>query len=247
MQLAIRIVLTAAGLATVPAAAAILGSVSFTSSWVPKAKRIDMSFHDARVIAAAADDSRNNSDAPVQFAQAMDRLLNCPGAGAPGGFPTQFGLPPVPHLPGPPDPPGAFGFARPAGPPPSPRVGCEEDIDRLMGLTGYLKSKMQLQGDQKAAWQKVEQAATPGVEKVRELCGRLPSQPAPPPNLLDRIDFAEMQMTARVELLRAVHEPLQALYDTLLPDQRALLVIIPPALHPTPPGLPMPPSPEHGL
>ena len=70
---------------------------------------------------------------------------------------------------------------------------------------------MQLQGDQKAAWQKVEQAATPGVEKVRELCGRLPSQPAPPPNLLDRIKLAEMQMTARVELLRAVHEPLQAL------------------------------------
>ena len=62
MQLAIRIVLTAAGLATVPAAAAILGSVSFTSSWVPKAKRIDMSFNDARVIAAAADDSRNNLD-----------------------------------------------------------------------------------------------------------------------------------------------------------------------------------------
>jgi hypothetical protein len=107
-----------------------------------------------------------------------------------------------------------------------------------MGLAGYLKSKMRLQNDQKVAWQKVEDAAAPDVEKIRNLCARLPSEPAPQPSLLEHIDFAEMQMAARLELLRAVHEPLQALYETLLSEQRALLAVVGPRLF-----RPMPPLP----
>jgi hypothetical protein len=52
---------------------------------------------------------------------------------------------------------------------------------------------------------------------------------------LERIDFAEMQMSTRLELLRAVHEPLQALYETLSSDQRALLTLGLRLLSPTPP------------
>jgi hypothetical protein len=101
-----------------------------------------------------------------------------------------------------------------------------------MGLAGYLKSKMRLREDQKAAWQKVEQIAAPGVEKIRNLCERLPSQPTPQPGLLEHIDFAELQMAARLELLRAIHEPLHALYETLSSDQRALLIAGPRLFHP---------------
>src|SRR5262249_20049142 len=122
-----------------------------------------------------------------------------------------------------------------AGPPPAPRIACEEEVDHLMGLVGYLKSKLRLQDDQKAAWLKVEQVAVPAVEKIRNLCVRLPSQPAPQPHLLEHIDFVEMQTAARLELLRAMHEPLRALYETLSPDQRAVLETAPHHLPPMPP------------
>jgi hypothetical protein len=240
MQLAFKLALLAAGLATVPSAAAILHSVPFTFSSAPKVERINLSFKKARVVAAVAgEDVGSRSESPIELAQAMDRRWDGPGARARDGFPAQLALPPVPPPFG---PSGPFGFAPPAGPPPSPRVVCEEDVDRLMGFTGYLKSKMRLQGDQKSAWQRVEQAAAPGVEKMRDLCQHLPLQPAPPPNLLEHIEFAEMQMTARLELLRAVHEPFQALYETLSLDQRALLVIGPRLFH----SIPLPPA-EHRL
>jgi hypothetical protein len=231
MQRAIKVVLLAAGLATGPSAAAILSATSLTSSTTPKSRSIDMSFAGGHGTAAAvAEASGDESYTPIELAQAMGRPWD-PPAGAPGGIPLQFGPPPAP-------PAGPFGFDRPGGPPPSPRVACEEDVDRLMGLAGYLKSKLRLRDDQKAAWQKVEQVAAPGTEKIRNLCERLPSQPAPQPGLLEHIDFAEMQMAARLELLRAIHEPLHALYETLSSDQRALLMVGPRLFHPMPPPPP---------
>jgi len=227
MQQAIKVALLAAGLAVGPSAAAMLGA---TSSTAPKSRSIDMPFADRRGAAAMAEARGDESDTPIELAQAMGRPLD-PPAGAFGGVPVQFGPPPISR-------PGAFGFAPPGGPPPSPRVACEEDVDRLMGLAGYLKSKMRLRDDQKALWQKVEQAAAPGAEKIRNLCERLPSQPAPQPGFLEHIDFAEMQMAARLELLRAVHEPLQALHETLTSDQRALLTLGPQPFHPMPPPSP---------
>jgi hypothetical protein len=230
MQPAIKVLLLATGLAIGPSATAIL----YATSTAPKPRSIDMSFLGGRgIAAAAAEEGSHESDASINLAQAMGRPGDSPGAGAFGAIPVQFGPPPVPR------PPGPFGFEPPAGQPPSPRVVCEEDIDRFMGLAGYLKSKMRLQEDQKAAWRNVEQAANPGAEKVRNLCARLPSPPAPPLSLLEHIDFTETQTAARLELLHAIHEPLQALYDTLSSDQRVLLAA---GLFPLTP----PPPPEPG-
>jgi LTXXQ motif family protein len=225
MQRMIKVALLAAGLATGPSAAAILGTTSLTSSTAPKSRSIDMPFVSGRGVAAAvAEADGAESGVPIELTEAMDRPWE-PFIGDPGRVPAQFGPPPAPR-------PGLLGLAPPDGPPPQPRVACEEDVDRLMGLAGYLKSKMRLREDQKAAWQKIEQIAAPGVEKIRNLCERLPSQPMPQPGLLEHIDFAEMQMAARLELLRAIHEPLHALYETLSSDQRALLIAGPRLFHP---------------
>jgi hypothetical protein len=231
MQHAIKVALLTAGLAIGPSAETILGATSLISSTAPKSRPIDMLFAGGRG-AAAAEAGGARSDAPIELTQAMGRPWG-PPVGAPGGAPVQFGPPPLPR-------PGHFGFAPPDGPPPSPRVACEEEVDRLMGMAGYLKSRMRLRDDQKAAWQKVEQIAAPGTEKIRTLCERLPSQPMPQTNLLEHINIAETQMAARLELLRAVREPLQALYETLSPDQRALLTAGPRPFHPLPPPPPEP-------
>ena len=161
--------------------------------------------------------------------EGMTRLAQAPAWIQPGPFPH-------PHVPPGPPPhgfgPAPFGFA----PPPAPRVACEDEIDRLAGIVGYLKSKERLEGDQKSAWDKVETAAAPGLAKLRALCADLPSYPGGPPALPARVDFMAKQMTARAELLSAIREPLRALYDTLSPDQRALLDMPPPGPPPHPRG-----------
>jgi LTXXQ motif family protein len=257
MKLAIKIVLVAAGLATVPAAAAILGSATFFSSrgsTGPDTQRIGMPVHPARGLATVTEEGGRNvfdtlSDAMIEFAQAMGQPWDRPGAGAPGALPVQYG-PPIADAPGLSGPLGRFGFGRPPGPLPSPRNACEERVNRLMAVTAYLKSKMHLQAEQKIAWQKIEQAAEPNVEKIRDLCGQLPSQTAQPPNVLELVDLGAKHMAARAELLHAVQAPLQALYETLTPDQRAILAIAPPAfppMAPVPPGSPMmPPHTQSG-
>jgi LTXXQ motif family protein len=251
MKLAIKVVLVAAGLATVPAAAAILGSATFFSSrgsTGPDTQRIGMPVHPARGLAAVTEEGGRNvfdtlSDAMIEFAQAMGQPWDRPGAGAPGTLPVQFG-PPIADAPGLSGPFGRFGFGRPPGPLPS-RNACEERVNRLMAVTAYLKSKMHLQAEQKIAWQKIEQAAEPNLEKIRDLCGQLPSQPAPPPSVLELVDFGAKHMAACAELLHAVQAPLQALYETLTPDQRAILAIAPPAFPPAPPPM-MPPHTQSG-
>jgi LTXXQ motif family protein len=227
MQQAIRNALWAAGVMVVPAALL----TSLTSAMAPKPRSIDLSFMSGSAFAAAVvKDDGYGAGGPVELAQAMGPPSGPSGPGAPSGFPAPFRPPPPPH------PSRAMaGFAPPGGLPPAPRAACEEEVDRLMGLVGYLKSKLRLQDDQKAAWLKVELVAVPVVEKIKDLCARLPSQPVPQSHLLERIDFMEMQTAARLELLRAVHEPLRALYETLSPDQRAILeiapLLLPPPLH----------------
>ena len=139
-----------------------------------------------------------------------------PFDGSPHGMPP-FGLEP------PFDPMTGGPFGPPSPPTLAPRAGCEREIDLLMAHVAYLKSEMRLQGDQKEAWYKVEQTAEPSLEKLRDLCETLPSQPTPPPAILEALDFAEKQLTARLDLLRAVRGPMQELYNNLSPDQRALL------------------------
>jgi len=148
-----------------------------------------------------------------------------PIVGSPHGMPPFGPEPPFDTMTG-----GAFGPPSHPTPPPAPRAGCEREIDLLMAHVAYLKSEMRLQGDQKAAWYKVEQIAEPSFEKLSDLCEALPSQPTPPPAILEALDFAEKQMTVRLDLLRAVRGPMLELYNLLSPDQRTLLA------PPLPPG-----------
>jgi hypothetical protein len=249
MRVAIKLVLIAVSLATVPAAAAILGSGrSFPSErWrTPGASPVNISFQEkdpARIEPAAM------GMAPYDVAMALIELAQAPPAPNAPAFPAgpdggHERIPPRPGFFGPGGPagmPGPFGGppAMPgtmagAMPPPSPRLACEEAINRHMALAGYLKGKLRLQGSQKDAWQKIEQAADPAVDKMRDLCAQLPSQMSGPPTLPDGIDLAEKQLAARGEFLRAIREPVRALYETLSPDQRAAL---------NPPGARLPPAP----
>jgi hypothetical protein len=111
---------------------------------------------------------------------------------------------------------------------PSPRRACEEDIDLHAALAGYLRSKLRLQGTQLEAWQKIELAAFPAVEALRRICAELPDRGVATPSVPDAFDHAQRRLAATAEFLQAIREPVRALYDTLSPDQRAVLEPLPP-------------------
>jgi hypothetical protein len=119
----------------------------------------------------------------------------------------------------------------PPGPLPPNRAACEEDINRSAAMAGYIKSKLQLQGSQKDAWRKIEEAAEPAVEKLRQTCALLPVSMSLPPSLPEAIDLAAKQFAIRAAFLQAISGPVHALYETLSSDQRAALS------PPPPPGL----------
>jgi hypothetical protein len=104
-----------------------------------------------------------------------------------------------------------------------PQAGCEENVDRYAAIAGYLKSKVRLQGSQKQAWQKIEEAAQPAVESMNELCARFPDRMAGPPATPDMLDFVQKQLSARAAVLRAIREPVRAFYDSLSAEQRGVL------------------------
>lgn len=157
---------------------------------------------------------------------------------------AQMSKPPLLKQFGPPHPPsanpdapygaGQRGFEPPFGLPPGPppmrpiaadRRACAETIDRAAGMAGYLKSKLNMDGAQKEAWQKIEQAADPVVVKMRQICATLPDAP---PNFPAVITLADRQFAVRAEFVRAILAPAKALYDMLSPEQRAILDRPPP-------------------
>jgi LTXXQ motif family protein len=105
----------------------------------------------------------------------------------------------------------------------SPKAECQEKVERYAAIAGFLRNKFRLQGSQKQAWKKIEEAAQPALESIHELCTQLPDSMAGPPSTPDMLDFVEQQLSARAAVLRAIRGPVRAFYDSLSPEQRAVL------------------------
>ncbi len=124
----------------------------------------------------------------------------------------------------------ARGPGFPQGSPPNfaPRRACLEDINRQMAIYGYTKSKLQLTDNQKPAWKTVEDALDSANEKLRALCETLPNDVVGPPGMMERSEFLEKQLAARLDLVRSLKVPMQQLLGQLTSDQRASLDAPPP-------------------
>lgn len=224
-----RIPVTAVVLAASLAAVGIGAAVHAAASEKPALPAKDQARLPSSAIAGQGDDY---GTALIQLAQVARPQ---PPEGAGRVPPPEEGMRPMSGGPMRPD-------GEPFGPPPMARhrpglmpptrAACEERMAHHAAMVGYIRSKLQLQGAQKDAWRKIEDAAEPAVAKLHQTCALLPAQPSPPPALPDAIEFAAKEAAARAELLQAVTGPVRALYDTLSPDQRAAL---------------MPPPPPHGL
>jgi hypothetical protein len=207
-----------AALSSVPAAAGMLGSEqAVVLEPTHLAGKRTCSIHDENqdrlAPHATAFDAAAKGQPLIHLAQAGLNACSMPPP-MPDG-PPPLAMPPF-HMP-------------PEGPlPQTGRAACEERAHFNSALVGYYKSKLRLDGAQREAWAKLEQAADAGIEKLRAACDALPLDTDTSHNVLETLDTIVRQNTADLEFLASLREPLRALYEVLTPKQQRLLLPPPP-------------------
>ena len=94
---------------------------------------------------------------------------------------------------------------------------CIEHFARSAGHLAYLEARLQLTANQQPQWDKWRQAVASGAEKERTDClATMPERPT----ALDRDSRKETMLATKVATLQAARPALEALYQSLTPEQR---------------------------
>jgi LTXXQ motif family protein len=107
----------------------------------------------------------------------------------------------------------------------SPKERCEERLARRAGIIAYTVAKLNLTAEQKPLWDKLNGIIQSAADRERQLCGSLPTQPGPQAQgtILDRMGRREQFLSARLQALQQARPALEALYNSLTPDQKAII------------------------
>src|SRR5438552_18625388 len=97
---------------------------------------------------------------------------------------------------------------------------CTEGYACLAGRLAYLQAKLELTTDQRALWDKWRDAVTSGADQRRALCRQSPLQPGAQPTIVERQARIGRMMAIRAQALQTAQPALEALYQTLSPEQR---------------------------
>ena len=97
---------------------------------------------------------------------------------------------------------------------------CIEHFARSAGRLAYLEAKLQLTADQKPLWDKWEEATAAGSATMKDDCiAGLPAKETPS-TALDRDRRVEKLLTDKLDTLKTARPALEALYQSLSPEQR---------------------------
>jgi LTXXQ motif family protein len=102
-----------------------------------------------------------------------------------------------------------------------PKERCEERLAWRAAMRAYTEAKLDLTAEQRPLWEKVQSAAQAEEQKERQLCSTL--KEGGDATLLDRLDRMQQFLSTRLEALQAAKPAVQALYQALTPEQRAIL------------------------
>jgi hypothetical protein len=102
-----------------------------------------------------------------------------------------------------------------------PQERCEERLARRAAMRAYTEAKLNLTAEQRPLWDKVQSAAQAEEQKERQLCSA--AKPGGDPTLLDRLDRMQQFLSTRLEGLQSAKPSVQALYQALTPEQRAII------------------------
>jgi len=103
----------------------------------------------------------------------------------------------------------------------NPQERCEERLAWRAAMRAYAEAKLNLTAEQRPLWDKVQSAAQAEEQKERQLCTAL--KPGADATLLDRMDRMQQFLSTRLEGLQSAKPSVQALYQALTPEQRAML------------------------
>jgi hypothetical protein len=102
-----------------------------------------------------------------------------------------------------------------------PKERCEERLAWRAAMRAYAEAKLNLTAEQRPLWDKVQSAAQTEEQKERQLCSA--AKPGGDSTLLDRLDRMQQFLSTRLEGLQSAKPAVQALYQALTPEQRAII------------------------
>ena len=102
----------------------------------------------------------------------------------------------------------------------NPQERCEERLAWRAAMRAYTEAKLDLTPEQRPLWDRVESIAQSEQQKERQLCSSL--KPRDETTVLDRLDRMQQFLSTRLEALQAAKPAVQALYQALTPEQRAI-------------------------
>lgn len=105
----------------------------------------------------------------------------------------------------------------------APEQFCKEGFAREAGFLAYTGAKLELTAAQQPLWDKYRQAMLDSGAKQRQVCLDATSASPSGVTALERRDRMEKILTARLDALHATRPALEALYQAMSPEQRALL------------------------
>jgi len=139
----------------------------------------------------------------------------------------------------PPPPPPPGGAAGPGGPEHgpmrpgwgrwardvSPQQACVDRLARRAGFVASIGFKLNLTASQKPLWDKVVAATQTAEDSQRNLCASLPAsvEDRGKQTILERLAHREQMLQAQLQGLQQTEPAVQALYQTLTPEQKAIL------------------------
>ena len=107
----------------------------------------------------------------------------------------------------------------------SPKERCEERLARRAGFIAYTVAKLNLTAQQKPLWDKLNASMQTAGDKERQLCDKLPAEAGQQGQgtILDRMSRREQFLQARLQAMQQTRPALEALYNALTPEQKALV------------------------
>jgi LTXXQ motif family protein len=102
-----------------------------------------------------------------------------------------------------------------------PQQWCVDRLARRAARRAYLETKLNLTAEQRPLWDKLQSVAQGEQQKERQLCQQL--KPGAQSTVLDRMDRAQQFLSAKLDALQTAKPALQALYQALTPEQRAII------------------------
>ena len=101
-----------------------------------------------------------------------------------------------------------------------PKERCEERLAWRAAMRAYTEAKLDLTAEQRPLWDKVGSTAKAEEQKERQLCATL--KEAGEATVLDRLDRMQQFLSTRLDALQTAKPAVQALYQALTPEQRAI-------------------------